>query len=49
MVVGWGNMNGVVSSNIYRETQKPRYFTGHGMVLASDCYWHIHDGKVLMT
>lgn len=34
MVVGWGNMNGVVSSNIYRETQKPRYFTGHGMVLA---------------
>lgn len=34
MVVGWGNLNGVVSSNIYRETQRPRYFAGHGTVLA---------------
>ncbi|UPK95911.1 hypothetical protein LCI18_006846 [Fusarium solani-melongenae] len=34
MVVGWGNLNGVVSSNIYLDRQKPRYWTGHGMVLA---------------
>ncbi|SPO06214.1 related to allantoate permease [Cephalotrichum gorgonifer] len=34
MVVGWGNLNGVVSSNIYLDREKPRYFTGHGVVLA---------------
>ncbi|CAM1508748.1 Fc.00g055960.m01.CDS01 [Cosmosporella sp. VM-42] len=34
MVVGWGNLNGVVSSNIYLDREKPRYWTGHGMVLA---------------
>lgn len=34
MVVGMGNLNGVVSSNIYMETDKPRYFIGHGIVLA---------------
>lgn len=33
MVVGWGNLNGVVSSNIYITGQKPRYWTGHGVVL----------------
>ncbi|KAM5372976.1 hypothetical protein ACJZ2D_007187 [Fusarium nematophilum] len=34
MVVGWGNLNGVVSSNIYLEAEKPRYWSGHGVVLA---------------
>ncbi|SMR58697.1 unnamed protein product [Zymoseptoria tritici ST99CH_1E4] len=34
IVVGWGNLNGVVSSNIYLKEDKPRYFTGHGIVLA---------------
>ncbi|KAF7561324.1 hypothetical protein G7046_g2825 [Stylonectria norvegica] len=34
MVVGWGNLNGVVSSNIYLDREKPRYWTGHGTVLA---------------
>lgn len=34
IVVGWGNMNGVVSSNIYMTPEKPRYWTGHGTVLA---------------
>jgi hypothetical protein len=29
-----GNMNGVVSSNIYMSQEKPRYWTGHGTVLA---------------
>lgn len=31
-VIGWGNLNGVVSSNIY--FQSPRYYVGHGLVLA---------------
>jgi hypothetical protein len=30
MVVGWGNLNGVVSSNIYLKGQAPRFWTGHG-------------------
>ena len=34
IVVGWGNLNGVVSSNIYLKSEKPRYWTGHGTVLA---------------
>jgi hypothetical protein len=33
-VIGWGNLNGVVSSNIYRGRDTPRYFLGHGVVLA---------------
>lgn len=34
IVVGWGNMNGVVSSNIYNKPDGPWYRTGHGIVLA---------------
>lgn len=34
IVVGWGNMNGVVSSNIYMSQDKPRYLTGHAIVFA---------------
>lgn len=34
VVVGWGNSNGIVSSNIYLTAEKPRYWTGHGLVLA---------------
>lgn len=33
-IIGWGNLNGIVSSNIYREDDKPRYYPGHGVVLA---------------
>ncbi|CAG7930470.1 unnamed protein product [Penicillium olsonii] len=32
-IIGWGNLNGIVSSNIYREDDKPRYYPGHGVVL----------------
>lgn len=32
--IGWGNLNGVVSSNIYRAQDKPTYRPGHGVVLA---------------
>jgi MFS family permease len=31
-VIGWGNLNGIVSSNIY--FQKPRYIVGHATVMA---------------
>jgi sugar phosphate permease len=33
MVVGWGNLNGVVSSNIYLVRESPRFWSGHGVVL----------------
>jgi hypothetical protein len=33
-VIGWGNLNGIVSSNIYRQKDAPRYKPGHGVVLA---------------
>lgn len=33
-VIGWGNLNGVVSSNIYRAKDKPNYSLGHAVVLA---------------
>lgn len=36
-VIGWGNLNGVVSSNIYRGQDQPRYFLGHGVCLAYLC------------
>lgn len=33
MVVGWGNLNGIVSSNIYLVRESPRFWSGHGVVL----------------
>jgi nitrate/nitrite transporter NarK len=30
MVVGWGNLNGVVSCNIFLKSESPRFWTGHG-------------------
>lgn len=33
-VIGWGNLNGIVASNIYRAQDKPGYKLGHGVVLA---------------
>lgn len=32
-VIGWGNLNGVVASNIYIQKQAPKFRTGHGVVL----------------
>ena len=32
-VIGWGNLNGIVSSNIYRSQDKPRFIPGHAVVL----------------
>ncbi|KAJ4002442.1 MFS general substrate transporter [Lentinula boryana] len=34
MAIGWGNINGAVTSNIYRSTESPWYTMGHGIVLA---------------
>ena len=33
-VIGWGNLNGVVASNIYRGQDAPRFYPGHAVVLA---------------
>ena len=32
-VIGWGNLNGVVSSNIYQARTAPLYRQGHAIVL----------------
>jgi len=45
-VIGWGNLNGVVSSNIY--FQGPRYLEGHGVVIAYLTLF-LFGGSVLMT
>ncbi|KAL8648712.1 MAG: hypothetical protein Q9226_005887 [Calogaya cf. arnoldii] len=34
LVIGWGNLNGVVSSNIYRKKDAPTYYIGHGVVFS---------------
>lgn len=34
IVVGWGNLNGVMSSNIYRAQWAPNFRPSHGIVLA---------------
>ncbi|OQE41452.1 hypothetical protein PENCOP_c005G01899 [Penicillium coprophilum] len=33
LVIGWGNVNGIVASNIYRKQDKPHYYPGHAVVL----------------
>jgi sugar phosphate permease len=38
-VIGWGNLNGVVASNIYRQADKPRFMPGHGVVLGYLVLW----------
>ena len=32
-VIGWGNLNGVVASNIYQRRDGPLYRPGHGIVV----------------
>ncbi|EIN14101.1 MFS general substrate transporter [Punctularia strigosozonata HHB-11173 SS5] len=34
MAIGWGNLNGAVTSNVYRAKDAPWYRLGHGIVLA---------------
>ena len=45
-VIGWGNLNGVVSSNIY--FKGPQYYAGHGVVLAYLSIF-LFGGSLLMT
>lgn len=33
IIIGWGNLNGIVSSNIYRGQDAPNFYLGHGVVL----------------
>lgn len=33
-MIGYGNLQGVVSSNIYRGEDAPEFYPGHGVVLA---------------
>lgn len=33
IMIGWGNLNGIVSSNIYRGKDAPNFYPGHGTVL----------------
>ncbi|KAH7161811.1 major facilitator superfamily transporter [Dactylonectria macrodidyma] len=47
MVVGWGNLTGVVSSNIFLVQESPRFWTGHGVILASQCLFLL-GGSVFM-
>ncbi|KIJ68580.1 hypothetical protein HYDPIDRAFT_82841 [Hydnomerulius pinastri MD-312] len=34
MAIGWGNINGAVSSNVYRAQDAPWFRLGHGIILA---------------
>ncbi|PPJ60577.1 hypothetical protein CBER1_08146 [Cercospora berteroae] len=34
IIVGMGNINGIVSCNIYMKSEKPRYRTGHAVIIA---------------
>jgi len=45
-VIGWGNLNGIVSSNIYRAADSPRYKPGHGVVLGYETLF-LFGGSVL--
>ncbi|KAI0175530.1 MFS general substrate transporter [Hypoxylon sp. FL1284] len=45
-VIGWGNLNGVVSSNIY--FNGPRYLEGHGVMVAYMTLFLL-GGSLLMT
>ncbi|KAK4184165.1 major facilitator superfamily domain-containing protein [Podospora australis] len=45
-VIGWGNLNGVVSSNIF--FNGPRFFEGHGVIIAYLSVF-LFGGSVLMT
>jgi predicted MFS family arabinose efflux permease len=45
-VIGWGNLNGIVASNIYRAEDKPRFKPGHSVVLAYEALWLL-GGSVL--
>ena len=46
-VIGWGNLNGIVSSNIYQAKTAPKYRTGHAVVLTYLTVF-LFGGSILM-
>jgi hypothetical protein len=34
VIIGGGNLGGIISSNIYRGSDAPRYYPGHSTILA---------------
>lgn len=46
LVIGWGNLNGIVSSNVY--FREPRYIEGHAVVMTYLAVFLL-GGSVLMT
>lgn len=48
MVVGWGNLNGIVASNIYLDHERPRYWSGHAIVLGYEVVLLL-GGTIFMT
>jgi len=48
IVIGWGNINGIVSSNIYQNKDKPRYKPGHAVVLGYMTLF-LFFGSILQT
>lgn len=48
IVIGCGNLSGIVSSNIYLTNQSPRFWTGHGVVLGS-LFFGAFCGSILMV
>lgn len=45
LVIGWGNLNGIVSSNVYYNA--PRYYEGHGSVIGY-LFLGIFVGSIIM-
>lgn len=33
-MIGWGNLNGIMASNVYRDSDSPTFRPGHGVILA---------------
>lgn len=34
VIISWGNINGAATSQVYLSREAPRYFTGHGVIIA---------------
>ncbi|KAH0836259.1 hypothetical protein AYO21_10219 [Fonsecaea monophora] len=45
-VIGWGNLNGIMSSNVYRAEDKPRFKPGHAVVLVYEALFLL-GGSIL--
>jgi len=48
MVIGLGNLHGIISSNVYRAQYQPWYTISHGIVLAFICITFIGSAVMLV-